>query len=236
MSNDKILDDRNDANLDPITGEPGAHPVGTGVGAAGAGTIGTVVGAVVGGPVGAAIGAVVGSVAGGLAGKSAAEKINPTVEDDYWRNNHTSQPYFDKAHDYNDYQPAYQAGYEGYGRYGVTGRTYDDAEPDLRSDYEKDRGGAGLAWDKAKYATKDAWHRVANAFPDGDHNTSTGDSQTRRMQNDRIDNTPIVDSSRPVVDTQTERMQRDRTDQIQVICLMGKTALRSLPHLFMYKS
>ena len=212
MSNDKILDDRNDANLDPITGEPGAHPVGTGVGAAGAGTIGTVVGAVVGGPVGAAIGAVVGSVAGGLAGKSAAEKINPTVEDDYWRNNHTSQPYFDKAHDYNDYQPAYQAGYEGYGRYGATGRTYDDAEPDLRSDYEKDIGGAGLAWDKAKYATKDAWHRVANAFPDGDHNTSTGDSQTRRMQNDRIDNTPIVDSSRPVVDTQTERMQRDRTD------------------------
>ncbi len=216
MSNDKKIfndsDDNRDANLDPITGEPGAHPVGTGVGAAGAGAIGTVVGAVVGGPVGAAIGAVVGSVAGGLAGKSAAEKINPTVEDDYWRNNHTSQPYYDKAHDYNDYQPAYRAGYEGYGRYANAGRTYEDAEPELRSDYEKNRGGAGLAWDKAKYATKDAWHRVENAVPDGDHNDATVDSQTRRMQNDRLDNIQIVDPSTPVVDSQTERMQRDRTD------------------------
>lgn len=219
MSNDKkISNDSNDANLDPITGEPGAHPVGTGVGAAGAGAVGTAIGAVVGGPVGAAIGAVVGSVVGGLAGKNAAEKINPTVEDEYWRNNHTSQPYFDKAHDYNDYQPAYKAGYEGYDRYGATGRTYDDAEPDLKSDYEKTRGGTGLAWDKAKYAAKDAWHRVENAVPDGDRGDShdlndiTVDSQTRRMQNDRIDHTPVVDPSSPVVDTQTQRMQRDRTD------------------------
>ncbi len=211
-SNQKISDDHNDANLDPITGEPGAHPVGTGVGAAGAGAIGTAVGAAVGGPVGAAVGAVVGSVVGGLAGKNAAEHINPTVEDEYWRNNHMSQPYFDQQHDYNDYQPAYQAGYEGYGRYGNTGRTYEDAEPELRSDYERNRGGAGLGWDKAKYAAKDAWHRVENAIPDGDHKASTVDSQTRRMQNDRIDHTPIVDSSGSVVDTQTQRMQRDRTD------------------------
>lgn len=218
MSNDtksndkKIVDDRNDANLDPITGEPGAHPVGTGVGAAGAGAVGTAVGAVVGGPVGAAIGAVVGSVVGGLAGKSAAEKINPTVEDEYWRDNHTSQPYFDKAHDYTDYQPAYRAGYEGYDRYGSAGRTYEDAEPDLRSDYERNQGGAGLGWDKAKYAAKDAWHRVENAVPDGNHNDATVDSQTRRMQNDRLDTIQLVDPSSPVVDTQTQRMQRDRTD------------------------
>lgn len=207
MSNDrKNFDDKN-ANLDPITGEPGAHPVGTGVGAAGAGAIGMAVGAV-GGPVGAAVGAVVGSVVGGLVGKSAAEKINPTVEDEYWRNNHASQPYFEKEHTYNDYQPAYRAGYEGYDRYGSTGRTYEDAEPDLRSDYEKNRGGVGLAWDKAKHATKDAWHRVENKLPDGDHDHAVVDNQTQRMQGDRLDNI-VVDPGSPV-DTQTQRMQRDR--------------------------
>ena len=67
-------------NRDPITKEPGAHPVGVGAGAAGAGAVGTAVGAVVGGPLGAVVGAAVGAVAGGLGGKAAAEAINPTVE------------------------------------------------------------------------------------------------------------------------------------------------------------
>ena len=68
-----------DANPDPITGAPGAHPVGVGLGATSGGTIGAVVG-VVGGPVGVAVGATVGAVAGGLAGKGLAELADPTVE------------------------------------------------------------------------------------------------------------------------------------------------------------
>ena len=57
-----------DQNRDPITGAPGAHPVGTGVGAASGGVAGAAVGTVVGGPVGAVVGAAVGAIAGGLAG------------------------------------------------------------------------------------------------------------------------------------------------------------------------
>ena len=34
-----------------------------------------------------------GAVAGGLAGKGAAEAVNPTVEDEYWRDNYTTRPY-----------------------------------------------------------------------------------------------------------------------------------------------
>ena len=68
------------ANRDPITGTPGAHPVGTGVGAlAGGAAAGAAVGTVAG-PVGTAIGAAVGAVAGGLAGKGVAEEIDPTVD------------------------------------------------------------------------------------------------------------------------------------------------------------
>lgn len=174
MSDDKRLYDSNDSNPDPITGQPGAHPVGTGIGAAGAGVVGAVVGGLVGGPVGAAVGSVIGAVAGGLAGKSAAERVNPTVEDEYWRSNYASRPYVEKERSYEDYQPAYRTGYEGYRQYGDAGKTYDEVEPNLRNDYEKHHGGAGLAWDKAKHATRDAWERLENALPgkDNDHDRS----------------------------------------------------------------
>lgn len=56
---------------DPITGEPGAHPVGVGVGALSAGVAGAAIGSI-GGPIGVLIGAAIGAVAGGLAGKEVA--------------------------------------------------------------------------------------------------------------------------------------------------------------------
>ena len=67
------------ANHDPITGEPGAHPVGTGVGAAGGAMAGGAIGALAG-PVGAVIGLVAGAVAGGFAGKDIAEWTDPTLD------------------------------------------------------------------------------------------------------------------------------------------------------------
>ena len=64
-------------NPDPLTGESGSHPIGTGVGAADGGLTGAAVGAAVGGPVGAAVGAIVGGVAGAYSGKGVAEVVNP---------------------------------------------------------------------------------------------------------------------------------------------------------------
>jgi phage tail tape-measure protein len=64
-------------NPDPLTGAPGAHPVGTGLGAVSGAAAGASIGAAAG-PVGAAVGTVVGAVAGALAGKGAAEAVNPT--------------------------------------------------------------------------------------------------------------------------------------------------------------
>jgi hypothetical protein len=152
-----------DRNEDPITGAPGSHPVGTGIGAAGAGAAATAVGAAVGGPVGAAVGAVVGAVAGGLAGKSVAERIDPTAEDAYWRDAYRNESYYDSSATYDDYAPAYRAGYEGYGRYH--GRRFEDVEGDLQRDYTSSRGNSRLEWEKAKHATRAAWHRVERAIP-----------------------------------------------------------------------
>jgi hypothetical protein len=152
-----------DANRDPITGQPGAHPVGTGLGAAAGGAAaGAAVGSVAG-PVGTAAGIVAGAVVGGLAGKGIAEKIDPTVEDAYWRENYRTRPYVTANEPYENYQPAYRTGYEGRCKY--VGKTYDQAEGDLRRDYETCRGANCPGWDKAKLATRDAWDRIERAMP-----------------------------------------------------------------------
>jgi uncharacterized protein (TIGR02271 family) len=147
-------------NRDPISHEPGAHPIGTGVGAAGAGAAGTVIGGLLGGPVGAVIGAAVGSVVGGLTGKSVAEHINPTEEDNYWRDNYTSRPYVEPNRTFDEYQPAYQTGYQGFDRYADTDKTYEEVEPELQADYEKNYAASSLPWDRAKEATRDAWIKL----------------------------------------------------------------------------
>lgn len=156
-------------NRDPITGTPGAHPIGTGVGAAGGAAAGAAVGSVAG-PVGTLVGGAVGAVAGGLMGKGVAEGIDPTVEDAYWRENHTTRPYYEKDYTYDeDYAPAY--------RYGLTSRQqypnrkFDEVDSDLSRGWESNRNNSRLTWDKAKLATRDAWHRVEEAIPgdaDGD--------------------------------------------------------------------
>ncbi len=92
-------------NRDPLSGEKGAHPVGVGLGAAGAGAAGAAIGSVVG-PIGTAVGAVIGAVAGGLAGKGMAEAIDPTIEDSYWRDNYSTRPYVAQGNSYDDFAPA----------------------------------------------------------------------------------------------------------------------------------
>jgi hypothetical protein len=157
-----------DTNPDPITGAPGSHPIGTGVGAAAGGAAGAAIGAV-GGPVGAAVGMVAGAVAGGLGGKGVAEMVDPTAEEAYWRDEYVKRDYVDKGASYDTYRPAYRTGYEGFTRY--PGRSYDEVEMDLKRDYEKSRGDSDLSWERAKYATRDAWHRVERTLPgdaDGD--------------------------------------------------------------------
>ncbi len=141
-------------NADPITGEPGFHPVGTGVGAASAGTAGAAIGAVAG-PVGAIVGAAVGAAIGGVAGHEVAEKIDPTAHDLYWQHNHPAQPYATRG-GYNEYSGAYRTGYEGLNKHGAT-KEFSDVEGDLKSSYEATKDKAAVAWEHAKDATRAAY-------------------------------------------------------------------------------
>ncbi|MBA2744043.1 MAG: hypothetical protein H0U43_07015 [Chthoniobacterales bacterium] len=148
-----------DANPDPLTGEPGSHPVGTGVGTTGGGLTGAAVGAAIAGPVGAAVGAVVGGVAGAYSGRGVAEAVNPTVEETFWRENHASQEWAGEGSTYDDYAPAYRTGYEGVTKYA--GRDYAEIETDLALDYKKHDPDTALPWDRARPAVKAAWQRVS---------------------------------------------------------------------------
>ena len=104
------------------------------------------------------IGAAVGAVAGGLAGKAIAERINPSVEDTYWRSNYSTRPYVASGSSYDDYSPAYKYGYERYPKYH--GRSFDEVEDEFSQDWDSVRGKSRLAWKDAKHATRDAYERA----------------------------------------------------------------------------
>ena len=148
---DKNLDSNPD-NLDPITKEPGSHPVGTGIGSAGGAATGAGVGAVVAGPIGA--------VAGGAAGHAAGEAVNPTVEREFWSRNFQSRPYYKSGKPYSEYEPAYRFGWESAGREEYAGKKFAEVEPELLRDWNGSAGGATDPWTDARDATHDAWLRV----------------------------------------------------------------------------
>jgi uncharacterized protein YcfJ len=145
-----------------------SHPVGEGVGAAGGAAAGAVAGAAVGGPVGAVVGAAVGAVAGGMAGHGVAAAIDPQKEDAYWRDNYKTRPYVKSGTGYDQYRDAYRYGWES--RAANPKAKYDDVEPTLERGWSSARGSSSLAWQDAKQAVRDSWHRIEDVLPgDADH-------------------------------------------------------------------
>ncbi len=144
-----------DMNPDPITKEPGSHPIGTSAGSAGGAAAGAAIGAF-GGPIGALIGAAIGAVAGGAAGHVAGEAIDPTGETEYWRGHH-------KRDEWNDYEPAYRYGWESRSRLGDQ-RWDDRLDNELREGWDRVKGKSKLTWDRARLATRNAWDRTGNTF------------------------------------------------------------------------
>jgi len=155
-------EERKGANRDPITGAPGAHPIGTGLGAAVGGMAAGAAAGTVAGPVGTVAGAAVGAVLGGMAGKGVAEKVDPTIEEAYWRENYTSRPYVTSGSTFDDYGPAYRYGVENYSKY--PGRSFDDIEADMSRDWQRSKGKSSLTWENAKHAARDSWQRVSDTF------------------------------------------------------------------------
>jgi hypothetical protein len=173
-------------NLDPLTGAPGAHPVGVGVGAvAGGVATGAAVGTVAG-PIGTGIGGAIGAVVGGLVGKGVAESVDPTLEQGYWRENYASRDYVDPGRKFEDYAPAYDYGVR---RYDAT-RSFEDVEPDLAGDWDSVRGNSDLEWNDARPAARDAWERVGTRATAG-----AAWAASSVVTSDRVEGTAVYDTS-----------------------------------------
>jgi hypothetical protein len=157
----KTLERAVGANPDPITGEPGSHPVGTGVGSAGGAAAGAALGAVVGGPVGALVGGVAGAVIGGGAGHAAGETANPTAERKYWENAYRNRPYYKSGSAFDQYEPAYQYGWENAAAPEFSGKSFDETEPVLSQRWASQAGSkTGPSWNDSREPARDAWDRI----------------------------------------------------------------------------
>lgn len=152
-------DKARDLNRDPISGTPGSHPVGVGIGGTAGGVAAGALAGTVFGPLGTLIGAAVGVVAGAAAGKGVAERIDPTGEDAYWREEYRNRDYAKADYDYDrDYAAAYGLGLQAREQY--PSRTWDEHERELSHDWGTRRGDSRLEWDEARMAARDSWERA----------------------------------------------------------------------------
>lgn len=171
-------------NPDPITDSPGSHPIETGIGAAlGGAASGMAVGAV-GGPVGAVIGGLIGgAIAGGYAGKGVGELIDPTTEDNWLREYHSSEKQKVSGSTPDTYRPAYRYGLSASEKY--RGRKFQEVESDLRSSWEKEHAKkSGLTWDQARGAVGHAFDRTVELHEEqlqvNKQSVKTGEVQVRK--------------------------------------------------------
>jgi hypothetical protein len=151
-------------NADPITDEAGSHPIETGVGAAVAGAAAGMALGAIAGPAAAALGVVVGAVAGGYAGKGVGEMIDPTLEDDWLRENFDSRPYVKKGDRFEDYSPAFRYGALAESRHGDAGLDMMELQREWESRRENQ-----MSWEKAEDAVKDGYDRTVQLRRQREH-------------------------------------------------------------------
>ena len=150
-----------DMHRDPLSGEPGAHPIGTGIGAASGAAAGAAAGAVAGipgGPVGIAVAGAIGAVVGGLGGKAASEALNPTGEEQFWRAHYENELTRVPGMDYEDYAPAYRFGYDN--RERLVSDSFEQVELNLAAEWNAAKGASRVDWYDARQAIRAAWNHV----------------------------------------------------------------------------
>jgi hypothetical protein len=76
----------------------------------------------------------------------------------WWMANYSNRPYVSADRLFDDYEPAYQFGYESANKY--RGRHWDNIEPHLRTDWDNYERRGTSTWESAKDAVRDAWDKV----------------------------------------------------------------------------
>ncbi|MBT2327044.1 PA2169 family four-helix-bundle protein, partial [Variovorax paradoxus] len=105
-----------------------------------------------------------------------AERVNPTAETNYWRENYAGEPYYEAGRSYEDYRPAYKLGWS---TRAVSESDFDALEPALAAQWNVRRGSSSLDWAQARPAARAAWERADSTYfasgdPDDD-SVATGE-------------------------------------------------------------
>jgi hypothetical protein len=94
------------------------------------------------------------------------------TEDNYWYENFSSRPYALGPDYYDRFRPAYRYGFESAKHH--LGRSWDEAETDLRSGWDRYEHRGSSTWDEIKDAVRDAWDRITGG--------TTADAERRNPQ------------------------------------------------------
>ena len=86
------------------------------------------------------------------------------TEELFWRETYLREPYFVKGRTYEYYAPGFRAGWEGRVRHD--GRSFDEAEPALKANYELTRTELSPDWLEVRPAARAAWERVERNIRD----------------------------------------------------------------------
>lgn len=89
-----------------------------------------------------------------------ARAVDTQLEDAYWSRHYWRERYYRPDCEYEDYAPAYCAGYVGWAQYGGS---YDDAEKSLCANWERIRGDTRLSLEEARLAMRAAWDHAGSA-------------------------------------------------------------------------
>ena len=87
-------------------------------------------------------------------------RVNAELEDAYWQSVYFGEAYYRSNCSYDDYAPAYCAGYIGYAQYGGC---YEDAEKSLCANWLRIKGDSKLGIEEAMQAIRAAWDHAAQA-------------------------------------------------------------------------
>jgi hypothetical protein len=79
------------------------------------------------------------------------------------------RPYYDESIPYEQYRPAYRYGWEA--RAERTNCSFEDIEAELKKKWESTK--SKPPWDKARLATRDAWDRIEENFPEHARGSAT---------------------------------------------------------------
>lgn len=104
-------------------------------------------------------------------GATSSTMMGWTQENEYWRNEYISRPYYKSDTSYSIYEPAYQFGFDNYLQYG--GKPYDSLDANqLKSQWERSHGTSSLSWEQARPAVRDAYEHMLNSRAETTTSTS----------------------------------------------------------------